>query len=133
MTIYLPLPPMAKARPRVTRNGTFMPKRYQDWRKSFVLLWRKAKGARGLTGTLEVKVWFCTKTGTMRPDVDNAYSACLDAMQDAGAFVNDRQVRCGSFEVMKANEVDPPGILITMNEMGEQTSNAIRRGYSFPH
>ena len=32
-TIFIKIKLMSKARPRVTRNGTFMPKNYQLWRK----------------------------------------------------------------------------------------------------
>lgn len=114
--IYLPLPPMAKARPRVTKRGTYMPKDYQAWRVQFAFLWRWHAGSKAVPheGRCRVDVIWSTKTGNMRPDCDNAYAAVMDALQDSGAFVNDRQVKTGFFDLVKATKEQPAGHYITI-------------------
>lgn len=96
--LVVPLAPQAKARPRVTKNGTYMPKAYQKWRQEFVKLcavqpWQSVEGSFGIT------IRFLTKSGSMRPDLDNAAAACLDALQDAGVILNDRACKKLSAEV----------------------------------
>lgn len=97
------LPPMAKARPRVTRNGAYMPKPYQQWREKFVILssspnwtWsdQVCKPCRNKPKPLvyhsfSLYLTIITKSGKMRPDLDNAAGAVLDALQDASVIEND--------------------------------------------
>lgn len=44
---------------------------------------------------------FYTKTGNSRSDIDNAYAAVADALQDCGQIANDRQIIKGSFDLRK--------------------------------
>lgn len=85
------LPPMAKARPRVTRRGTYMPKPYQQWRQKFCAL--VGRPPKPLAGHLAIAIRIYTKSGKMRPDLDNVVGAVLDALQDAQVIANDRTVR----------------------------------------
>ncbi len=109
---FLPIEPCAKERPRVTRNGTYMSKRYTDWRKRFVFLTRScANGIFPVPGPLSISVLVCTASGKMRPDLDNVGAACLDALQDAGVIANDRDAVRLSFILAKDKK---PGIDITV-------------------
>ena len=87
---FIPIEPCAKARPRVTARGTYMPKGYQLWRKKFVLLCRPPSEA--ITGHYSVTVKIFTKSGKMRPDLDNVFGAVADALQDAKVIANDRDI-----------------------------------------
>jgi Holliday junction resolvase RusA-like endonuclease len=107
--------PAAKARPRVTRNGTFMPPAYREWQRAFV--WRAIGQHRGeYFGSLAIGVTIRTATGNMRPDVDNAAGAVLDALQDAGTIGNDSQVRRLFVEVVKVKRQDV-GITVTITPL----------------
>ena len=93
---FLPIEPCAKARPRVTRHGTYMPPKYQQWRKRFVALIKPP--AEPMTGRLRVTVNIYTASGRMRPDLDNCFGAVADALQDARVIANDRDIEalwCG--------------------------------------
>ncbi len=118
-TAWLPIEPCAKERPRVTRNGTYMSKRYTGWRKRFCLMaqgsWKdtfeNSLPKSPLTGPLHIIVMVYTKSGKMRPDLDNVGAACLDALQDAGVIANDRDARRLEFILDKDKT---PGIDITV-------------------
>lgn len=84
---YIPLKAMGKARPRVTRNGTFMPADYEKWRLDF----RRLFGPLDVAGLLrlEITAWrklpkrtkhesgdYCTAG----PDTDNVAGAIMDAL-----------------------------------------------------
>lgn len=85
------LKPCAKARPRVTRWGCYMPKAYNLWRAAFVAEVKRQWDQPPIDGAINVNIgFFCT---SHRPDVDNSAGACLDALQDAGVFANDRAVK----------------------------------------
>ena len=94
--------PMGKARPRVTKFGTFMPKTYMAWKKrlGFLLLNRRAEAPPlPITSNIRISTVFHTKTGNCRCDLDNAHAAVLDALQDAGWIANDRQVKAGTYAI----------------------------------
>lgn len=112
-TAHIPIEPHAKERPRFGSGRTYNSKRYTDWRKKFCALAPKSK--RGMGGSLEVSIFFLTKTGKMRPDLDNAAAAVCDALQDAGVVINDRDItdlHCG---ITKSDVA--PAIQITIREL----------------
>lgn len=95
MIFLVTMPPMGKARPRMTRRGrTYMPAPYMEWKKEF-----SARAKIGwcpwpkITGPFSIKVVFGTKSGKMRSDLDNCIGSVLDALQDAGLIANDRDCR----------------------------------------
>lgn len=105
LTLTFPgLRPQAKARPRVVKGHAYMPKAYQDWRAEFADLARQQYKGAPLTGCVAVALVYRTKTGSMRPDLDNAAAAALDALQDAAVIANDRQVRRLLAEVIKSKD-----------------------------
>jgi Holliday junction resolvase RusA-like endonuclease len=97
-----------------------MPKKYMQWRQSFV------RQARMLCHeTIDVpfamSVIFSTETGKMKPDRDNAKGAILDALQDAGIIANDRLYVSdlfGFIRKMEKNEIGP-AIKIALVPWGE--------------
>lgn len=110
-TFIVAMPPMGKARPRVTKRGhAFMPEDYRQWKLAFGV---KAKAALwGVPLPLFPKgvhfrtfTDFFTKTGNCRSDMDNCHAAVLDALQDAGIIVNDRDNRGGAYDIGRL----PPG------------------------
>jgi len=104
--------PHAKERPRFGAGRCYNSKKYTDWRKRFVALAPKAK--RPLRGSLDMTVLFATKTGKMRPDLDNALAGVADALQDAGIIENDRDIT--SLYCCVDRATDMAGISITIEE-----------------
>jgi Holliday junction resolvase RusA-like endonuclease len=98
--LVVPLAPQAKARPRVTSRGTYMPPHYQAWRLDFVAACNTQKW-EPIAGPFDISIRFITKSGVMRPDLDNALGACLDALQDAGVIENDKACKRLEAEVAK--------------------------------
>lgn len=88
LEIVVPLPPMPKMRPRFGQGRAHNDERYSQWKRDFgVHCWGKPSLGAGPFG---IHIQFETTTGRMRPDLDNAAGAVLDALQDAGVIGNDR-------------------------------------------
>lgn len=117
ISIFLPLPPMAKARPRVVKGHAYMPKPYMQWRQKFVFLISQHRDKAvhlPILGPVRVGVLVDTKSGNCRPDLDNVFAAVADALQDARWIENDRQIKYGWFGIDKS---DRAGITITMESI----------------
>lgn len=106
---FFPIEPMAKARPRVTKRGTYMPKDYMAWRKKFCSICMHMPSP--VKPPLSISVMVLTKSGKMRPDLDNVGAAVLDALQDAKVIANDRDAVRLTFILDKDKE---PGIDVTV-------------------
>jgi Holliday junction resolvase RusA-like endonuclease len=98
MKIYyfeVPMKPAGKERPRFAIGRTYMPAKYMKWKKDFLAHCMKSyhwNRNTPITSKLSISVRFYTKTGNMRPDLDNALGAIMDAIQ--GKIIdNDRQIR----------------------------------------
>lgn len=87
-----------------------MPKPYQDWRRRFVGM--VDHGAAPMGEEIHVGLVVITKSGKMRPDLDNVLGAVLDALQDANVIANDRGVVAFSAEIRKGGK---PGLHITVS------------------
>lgn len=83
----IPMKPFGKARPRVTRNGTFMPKDYERSRAQLAMLF----GPVEVEGRLRLSVTAIRKLPrkteyqagdhcTAGPDVDNIAGAVMDSL-----------------------------------------------------
>lgn len=115
--IRLPLAPVGKARPRcVCRHGkaaTHMPSAYVAWKRQAVAhirqQWRReqltrpvvlsvvivhARPTRKPRTTLAPDVWRSGERipADRSPDIDNAVGAVMDALTDAGVWLDDRLV-----------------------------------------
>lgn len=91
--------PAAKARPRVTRCGTYMPREYMRWRDEMAnAIWAQAPETHAIGAfchkePLAVRITWHTPTGNMRPDLDNAMGAVWDVLQSVDVIGNDGQIR----------------------------------------
>jgi len=108
-TVAIEQPAMPKARPIVTKNGTYMPKKYTEWATGFAL---EAKAAglkvRGYPQSLSVALTpsatFITvselpndttsRSKRLTGDVDNYLGGVMDALQGI-AWENDRHIHDG--------------------------------------
>ena len=110
LSFDLRLSPAGKERPRVTRFGTFMPKKYEAWRQ-LVRLHVRSQVPPAVLGLLPLTCrlsWWCTYSvphGDMRPDGDNAEGALWDAIQAPakggwGLIANDKQIKRWGGEVV---------------------------------
>lgn len=95
-TYEISMAPFPKARPRVTKKGTFMPKKYMAKREKLQWLFKEAGGRLNIEGYVSLTVAFrfkmpkkwskatkeqmngrpCGKT----PDLDNCIGAVMDAL-----------------------------------------------------
>ena len=93
---------MGAARPRVTRNGTYTPKRTREYRR-LVRDAFMASGGRKLSGPLDVRIdvyrelpksrpkRVTSEPDTFKPDIDNIQKNVLDALNGL-AWDDDAQV-----------------------------------------
>lgn len=92
MILTLALPMQGKARPRVTRHGTFMPLAYRQWQQSAQLELRSQWGDRlPLEAVAQIAIRFRCRSG--RTDLDNAIGSVLDALVRAGILRDDNATR----------------------------------------
>lgn len=104
MTYTIPVVPQTSPRPRLSRYGTYMPKKYTDYKKTIV----------GYLKTLSIPVEpYCEivmvfyfpfpkstpkknmvegKLHQITPDWDNLAKGFCDSLQDAGIIKNDSQI-----------------------------------------
>ena len=93
ISVEIPGQPIPCPRPRVSKHGTYYPKRYTDWLRDAQVLLRQAcvkqNGGRLMEGDVTVEVTFYGA----RPnaDIDNLCKSVLDAAQGQ-VFKDDRQV-----------------------------------------
>jgi len=101
LTVIIPYAPMPKKRPRVTKNGTYMPPEYVEWRTNvaevLALQGVRLEGRVKLTVVFGKKQMWVTVTETTmtrhgRADIDNLTGSLMDALQDSGVIANDRDV-----------------------------------------
>lgn len=90
-----------------------MPAGYMDWRKRFCALISPPDAP--IAGPLSIIVIVYTKSGKMRPDLDNVGAGVLDALQDAKVIVNDREAVRLTF-ILDKDKV--PGLDITVDQYG---------------
>lgn len=101
----IPWSGIPKPRPRVTENGTYMPKRYTDWKEN-VAEWAALAKIPKHDGPLAVNLRFNkgevvveieympddeVRNG-VQGDIDNLAGGTYDALQDAGIIENDKQI-----------------------------------------
>ncbi len=95
MILFIPMAPMGKARPRVTRSGhAFMPNKYTKWKRDFAIRACFQWGpSPPITVPFAIHIVLTTASGKMRSDIDNCAGSVLDSLQDAGLITNDRDCR----------------------------------------
>jgi Holliday junction resolvase RusA-like endonuclease len=110
--------PVAQPRARASRQGRVYnkPGKVDGWRAQIVAAWKR-QGAEPLDGPVAVSIechLTTPKAGAHadRRDVDNLAKAVLDALSDAGAWRDDRQVV--ELIVTKESVRDLPGVTVTI-------------------
>lgn len=115
ISIFIPMAPLGKARPRVTKRGTYMPIKYSKWKAEFGMRAKLAWAPfHPITGPFSMRIIFGTLTGKMRSDLDNAFASVADALQDAGLIANDRDCRHLSARLIVTKQ---PGISVEVEPM----------------
>jgi len=100
----IPMTAVPKARPRVTKHGTYMPKRYRDNKEALGWMIRRAKPP-SFDGPVEIQLTFSaeaihirlapserSRPKGVRGDLDNLIGTITDVLQDMGVIANDRSV-----------------------------------------
>lgn len=120
ITFFLPGYVVPKARPRVTRNGTFMPIRYRNWRnsaESILLTQVKQRGIESLLpverATIEIQL---TGKHRMSGDADNILGSFLDALVTVNVLKNDN-LSCIPEVSLKFNPDGELGAFITITPL----------------
>lgn len=80
-----------KARPRVTKNGTFMPREYKDWKDEAILQFQNQFKKEPIPKVEKVEVRLIGKH-SRRSDADNLLGAILDALVQGLVLKNDNLV-----------------------------------------
>jgi len=94
--LWIPGVVVPKARPRVSRNGTYLPQRYQDWQRLAIAeLLLQISDRSPLQYPIRVKI---TLQGKHRGDIDNLSGSCLDALVKSGILKDDRLSCLGQLE-----------------------------------
>lgn len=93
LTFFIPGNVVPKARPRVTANGTFLPKRYREWRNRAEVEISRQLFERSPYPTLPIqlaaiKIRLVGKH-RMNADADNIVGSCLDSLVAVGVLKND--------------------------------------------
>ncbi len=107
ISFTLPWRTMPKARPRVTKNNTYMPPKYAQWKKDVAeyigIQYPRTQLVRPLSlvvnfGSEETYVELVEydtdfkRSKYVRGDIDNLLGGLMDALQDSGLMANDSQV-----------------------------------------
>lgn len=114
-TIFIKIKLMSKARPRVTRNGTFMPKNYQLWRKEVAKQMKEQWTLPPIDTPIAVHI---SCAGAARGDVDNYMGAIFDTGNKI-IWSDDRAniIQSASIDFTKTKEADS-FISITVSDIG---------------
>lgn len=109
-----------KARPRVTRNGTYHLQQYQAWRNiAHVELFKqleKLSAPNSMLPLQRVSV-AVTLQGSHRGDADNLAGACLDALVEAGVLKDDRLSCLPELRVRHEPESRRLGVLVEVQPL----------------
>lgn len=116
--------PVPAMRARVTQNGTYTPAKYRQYKRRLAQALasnfphlvqalsknERAKVLKKVSYSLDIIVCRSRATG----DIDNFLKTVMDALQDSGIILNDKQITKSSQEIITGTE--PPAVLITLNE-----------------
>lgn len=105
--------PVPKARPRVTKHGTYTPRRTREWQQLVGWQYKMEKGPM-LKGDVALDVTL-HRRGRRRADWDNLGKAVADALNGI-AYNDDRQVVDAHVRVVYG--ADAPRAEVTLREIG---------------
>lgn len=122
-SIFIPLVPVAKARPRLGRHGTFTPAKSKN-AEAEIRYWLANSGCRMIEGPLRLDVVFhmprpkSLKKGTVwhtkRPDADNLAKQVMDAGN--GFLWSDDAAIC-DLRISKVYAIERPGISLSISKI----------------
>ena len=100
-------PIVAKARPRVTRYGTFIPPKYRQWKLGAIAEFQRQWGNRPtITEPIAIAIHLRGKH-YKGSDLDNLAGSIMDALQQAGVIKNDN---CGHIPSLSIRLAHDPAI-----------------------
>ena len=123
----IPGEPVAKGRPKLSRYGTYTPKKTKEYEKHIKQEWRKNGYKEPLTGAVMVDITFyrsiqkssskAAKTAkltgkvkpTVKPDLDNYIKAVLDGLNGL-AWVDDSQII--NISAIKEYSLEPETVVL---------------------
>lgn len=112
-TLLIDGPIVPKARARVTRNGTFHPGNYQEWKRNAIFELSRQWAGEPLSG-VTVSVTLKGKH-SRRGDADNVSGAILDALVQSGILKDDNLTHVRELHVyLDWNKKIPPTTEITI-------------------
>ncbi|MBO0349782.1 RusA family crossover junction endodeoxyribonuclease [Phormidium pseudopriestleyi FRX01] len=123
LTLWIPGSVTPKARPRVTANGTYLPKRYREWRLraegEIIMQVHQMNPLPQLP--IERAAVRIILRGKHRGDGDNAIGSVCDALVSAGIFTADslKQIPFGSWRHIPDGET---GVKIQIESMAQLIS-----------
>lgn len=103
VNIYIPIRPKPAPRPRVTRNGTYNPKEYTDYKRDIAIIAKTKVKLTSKPVSMHLDFFFKfpkswskkkiedTKFHVARPDLDNLQKGVKDALNGI-AYKDDSQV-----------------------------------------
>lgn len=117
ITFSLSGPVVPKARPRVTRHGTFMPHRYQPWKALAVEALFDQARAQMLDIPITSAAIQITLLGKhpRRGDLDNISGSVLDALVQSGILQNDNLCVVSSLAITLQYSPQAPTVQIRIN------------------
>lgn len=132
LDVTIPIAPVPKGRPRVTRHGTHTPSKTRHFERSAAFYLRAAMGRAGLARVdrprlLQLEAVFILarpqrlpKNGHrrlhgVRPDLDNLLKSLKDAM-DGVVMENDAQIVSLTAEKWYAASDEDPSIIVRLSE-----------------
>jgi Holliday junction resolvase RusA-like endonuclease len=107
----VPMRCATKARPRVSRHGTYMPAEYMAWKASFAVHVRSHGMVEPLQGPVSLTV-AVEVTGCARGDADNYAGAVMDALNGL-VYADDKQVKALTVLIREHGPTDMVTILIS--------------------
>lgn len=130
----VPGEPVAKGRPKLSRYGTYTPKKTKEYEEHIKQEWRKNGYKEPLTGAVMVDIVFhrsiqksgskAVKTAkltgkvkpTVKPDLDNYIKAVLDGLNGL-AWVDDSQIV--NISATKEYSLEPETVVLIWGEVEE--------------
>lgn len=127
----IPGEPVAKGRPKLSRYGTYTPKKTKEYEEHIKQEWRKNGYKEPLTGAVMVDITFyrsiqkssskAAKTAkltgkvkpTVKPDLDNYIKAVLDGLNGL-AWVDDSQIV--NISATKEYSLEPETVVLIWGE-----------------
>ena len=129
--------PMGKARPRVTRRGTFMPKAYVKYLDKIATLTRVAMAGRppisrpcklhvvSMKSRPASRPASCPKEAwvenhvpcSVKPDADNILGSVMDGLEKGGAYTMDSRVCQASISTYWCAKGDSPRVEIYLESL----------------